>query len=87
MGIAEFRRFILNTFKYIHNRIGQYSKVWFEFLNEHVHTYSHHVQRGANLMSNVTHLKKGIEKMMVVMMRMMMMRIRMMMMMAISHQN
>ena len=33
-----------------------------EFFNQHVHTYAHHVQRGANLVSNVTNLAKQIEK-------------------------
>ena len=51
--------YIICTFDDVHNPVRQRCGVRFEFLDEHVNTYTHHVQRSANLVTNVTHLIKG----------------------------
>ena len=60
----------LNVVDDPHNVVRYYAAVGFQFFKQHVNTYSHHVQRGTNLVTNVTHLIKGVEKVMMMMMMM-----------------
>ena len=45
----------------LHHSVRQHRCEWFQFFAQHIHPYTDDIQRSANLVTNVTHLMKGIE--------------------------
>ena len=52
----------LNAFNCLHDTVRQCRSIGFEFLNQHVYPNPDHIQRGANLVTNVTDLTIDNEK-------------------------